>query len=610
MNSVGRIVSKFGATCVVWLALTATAFSQGAELGGLMEDGRAAMGKKEWQRALDLHTQAVTRFGQDDPLREFGAQFGAVFYHKGVCEMKLGKWAEAMRSFETCYRDFPNTVRDPGNPFQHLALCKWGEAAMGAGEWELAASRFAKFMSERDRTRDTFPHGSFYVNLAVCHYQLGRIPDGNENLEIAIRNKLDFPTPESGIIAGFQALVGAAITGRNEQVLVDFIGSNRGALVPDSPEDAGYSHVFLKLAGDALAAEMWRASLAIYQLIPPASGNAAIAHAPDAIRLAAIALIHEKAGNVRGAYACYLQLEANHPGAANRESNLHQLVRTASVIGEFEAARMHAGRLRRDFPDSAFLEEIRAMGIDPLEVPPVAPLPGNSGDAVSKALPDSREFATALDLHQGRKYQEARAAFRKIQHSGAGWEADAAAFYEMESMRKSGNLEGLEKVLAEFKRQSNLDANRLRQLEIHRLRNAVRKGDWESAKALASRLNSVPLPADQRCQVAFCRGLAFENSGQSAEALIAYNTAMTADAGASEDVARLAAIHVMTLHLADLEVRAAMDRWGTADDDRDSPGYFRLREAAAVAALFELSLGAGSRLPAELGVLLKYGDVR
>jgi hypothetical protein len=180
----------------------------------------------------------------------------------------------------------------------------------------------------------------------------------------------------------------------------------------------------------------------------------------------------------------------------------------------------------------------------------------------------------------------------------------------MECLRKSGDLDGLEKALRGFKGHSSLDANRLRQLEINRLRVAVHQQEWERAESLTSRLDSTPLPTDQRAQVAFCRGLAHENRGQPAEALIAYSIAMTADAGASEDVARQAALRVMTLHLADPEVRAAMERWGTADEDKNAPGFFRLKEAAAVAALFELSLGAGSPLPAGLGALPKYQDAR
>lgn len=614
MKSSVSLISFPGRACAVSLLLVVSAFSQDVTLESLVDAGRAAMLQKDWNQALDLHTRAATRFGQNDPRRTYGAQFGAVFYHKGVCEMKLGKWTDAMESFETCYRDFPNTGKDAGNPFQILALCKWGEAAMGAREWELAASRFAKFVGERDRLRDKFPQGSFYVNSAICQYKLGHIPEGNENLEIAIQNKADFPTPESGIVAGFQSLVGASVAGRNEQALLDFIGRNRGALVIDTPDDPGYANVFLTLAGESLAAGMQRAAPAIYQLLPPATGKVAGAGAPQSIRLAAIALIHEKAGNIRGAYACYQQLEANHPAAKNRERHLYQLIRTASAIGEFQSARNHAWRLRRDFPDSTFLAEVRASGVDPAEDAPGALPTANpkvdAGKAPAKAIPKSREFAAALDLYQGRKYQEAMAAFLRIKNlksPSAGPETAAfAAFYEMECLRKSGDLKGLGKALGDFKGCASLGEDRLRQLEINRLWVAVNALDWDRVNAILGQLDSGPLPDDQRAQVAFCRGLALESAGQQAEALIAHNIAMTADAGASEDVARQAALHVMMIHRADPEVRTAIDGWGTADENRSSPGFFRLKEAAAVAMLFELTLGAGMPLPAELGEFLKY----
>jgi hypothetical protein len=176
----------------------------------------------------------------------------------------------------------------------------------------------------------------------------------------------------------------------------------------------------------------------------------------------------------------------------------------------------------------------------------------------------------------------------------------------MECLRKSGDLVGLGRALAEFKGTSHFDASRLRQLEINQLWVAVTAKDWDRVDDLAGDLDTGLLPDDQRAQVTFCRGLGLENGGHPAEALIAYNIAMTADAGASEDVARLAALRVMALHLADPEVRSAMDLWGTVEDNRTTPGFFRLKEAVAVAELFEHSLGAGSPLPAELRVFSKY----
>ena len=238
-----------------WL-LSIPEFSQDETLATLVEKSRVAMNESRWEQALDFNTKAVSRFGKNDPLQTYGSQFGTIYYRKGVCEMKLKRWPDALRSFEICYQDFPNQGVVRSNPFQKLALLKWGEAAMGAGQWALAVSRFAKFTDERDKLRDTFPQGAFYINMAVCQYRLGRLPAGNENLEIAIINKYNFPTPESGIVTGFQALVEAALAKHDEQALLDFIGKNRGELIIEPVAMRNYTSVFLKLAGDALAAGM------------------------------------------------------------------------------------------------------------------------------------------------------------------------------------------------------------------------------------------------------------------------------------------------------------------------------------------------------------------
>ena len=335
-------------TAVIPLVLTVSAAAQEEDFGSLMGRALAGMNEGKWEEALALHTLAVTRFGAERPLERFGPQFGAVYYHKGVCEMKLKRWEEAMQSFEICYRDFPNTPRagEATNSFQKTALLKWGEAAMGAKDWELAISRFQKFLKERDKQRDKFAPGAFHIGMAVCFYQLGRIPEGNESLEIAINNKAGFPTPESGIIAGFQALVAAATAKNNERALLDFIGKNRGELIAEPFVMQRYSAVFLKLAADAAAAGMDRAAFELYQFVPATEtalddlrarikGAAGVAdpetraleveldaleaawrggNAPETIKLAAIAALHEKHGNLRGAFAAYQQLESVFPG--------------------------------------------------------------------------------------------------------------------------------------------------------------------------------------------------------------------------------------------------------------------------------------------------------
>ncbi|MEX1116489.1 MAG: tetratricopeptide repeat protein [Akkermansiaceae bacterium] len=364
-------------------AVALPAAAQDDDLEALVNRANAAMNAERWQEALASNTAAVERFGNDDPLRNYGTQFGAVHYRKGICEMKLQRWDEAMRSFEICYLDFPNDGATPenGNVFHKMALLKWGEAAMAAENWEFAISRFRKFTVERDKRRDTFPQGVFYISKAVCHYRLGRIPEGNENLEIAIRNQRIFPTPDEGIIAGFQALATAAVSQKNEQALLDFIGKNRGELMMEPALMHRYSRVFLKLAGDAVASGMTRVASALYSFVPTTEAALDDAkarslskqeiagleaeltgkNAPETIKLAAIAFLHEKNGNLRGAVAAYQQLESYFPHSENREANLFNLIRTTSRTGQSDRARSDAATFIRDFPNSPHVPELRAL---------------------------------------------------------------------------------------------------------------------------------------------------------------------------------------------------------------------------------------------------------
>ncbi len=372
------VISAIAMTCL-------PACARDDSLGDLVDRSLTKMAAENWEESLRLADLALKNYGGSDARRKFGPRFGVIHYRKGLCEMKLKRWNEAMQSFEICYRDFPNdgaaAEAGNGNVFHKMALLKWGEAAMAAEQWELALSRFQKFTEERDKTRDSFPHGVFYISVAVCHFRLGRIPEGIENLEIAIRNKRLFPTPDGGIIAGFEALATAAISGNNEQALLDFIAKNRGELILEPALMQRYSKVLLKLAGKAVAADMQRAALAFYALVPSLEvalddararnlteaeiaaieAECAGRNSPEMIRLAAIAYLHEKSGNLRSALAAYEQLETHYPQSENREANLHNLIRTSSRIGEPAETRAYSESFIRDFPKSPHGPEIRHL---------------------------------------------------------------------------------------------------------------------------------------------------------------------------------------------------------------------------------------------------------
>ena len=225
---------------------------------------------------------------------------------------------------------------------------------------------------------------------------------------------------------------------------------------------------------------------------------------------------------------------------------------------------------------------------------------------------EPKEYSAAMELFQARKYEEAKAKFVEVKErfkpiaTLENNPSTMAAFYELECLRKLGDLDGLAGGLQTFIKDPLSRETQLRQLELYILWDAVRTQSWDRLEILVRERENTRLPGDQRAQVGYCLGQALEGLQRPKEAIFAYDLAMTADAGASEVVARKAALRVLAIHSADPAVQAAIKLWGTKDENKNSAGYADLIEAAGVAELFEMSLGAGKPLPQEFKDLLKY----
>jgi tetratricopeptide (TPR) repeat protein len=212
-------------------------------------------------------------------------------------------------------------------------------------------------------------------------------------------------------------------------------------------------------------------------------------------------------------------------------------------------------------------------------------------------------LAAALDLFQGRRYQEAKIAFSEIRTlfqpvvTVRDNPATLAAFYELECFRKLGDLDGLSEALKKFDKDPLVRENHLRQIEMYVFWDAVRTKNWNRLVALAKDREKQHLPDYQRAQVAYCQAIALEALGRRHEALEAHNIAMTADSGASEEIARKSALAILRILSADPAVQESLKI--------PAANHPKLVEARAVARLYELSLGSGEALPDEYQVFLK-----
>jgi tetratricopeptide (TPR) repeat protein len=223
-----------------------------------------------------------------------------------------------------------------------------------------------------------------------------------------------------------------------------------------------------------------------------------------------------------------------------------------------------------------------------------------------------RDLTAAMELYQARKYEEAKAAFIAVKerYQALATLEDSpgiiAAFYEMESLRKLGDLEGLEKALQKFDKRKLTSDHQQRQVDLYVIWRVLQSKNWKSVESLAKERERTRLPGDQRAQVAYCHGLALEALERPAEAVNAFQTALVADAGASEEIAREAALRILTILNEDPDVQRAIRDWGTKDENKNAPGRAKLLEASALALLFEKTLGGGSPLPDKLKDLKKF----
>lgn len=225
---------------------------------------------------------------------------------------------------------------------------------------------------------------------------------------------------------------------------------------------------------------------------------------------------------------------------------------------------------------------------------------------------EPKEVTAAFDLYEARKYKEAREAFGKIKTSFKPLQlldnnpSTVAAFYEMECMRHLEDLEALNKEVSTFIKAPLTSEGQLRQLDLYVLWDAARTKGWDRLEILCRERQDVKLPPDQRAQVGYLHGMALEGMKKPLEALNAYQIAITADAGSSEVITRKSAIRVMEIIKEDPEVKHAISVWGTEDEKKASKGYSLLREAGAMAVLYEMALGGGEPLPTSLKTLVKY----
>ncbi len=226
------------------------------------------------------------------------------------------------------------------------------------------------------------------------------------------------------------------------------------------------------------------------------------------------------------------------------------------------------------------------------------------------------EFTEAMLLFQSRNYKAAREKFAVCVKAYKNFDevpgnySSLAHFYEMECARKMNDLEGLASMMSKFIADPILNPDHKLQLEINGVFwDAVQNKAWTRLLSVANdpKWFERKLPGSIRAQVAYCTGLCYEGTNEPIKALTAYNTAFTADFAASEIISKKAALACLRILKNHEATQLAISLFGTDDYNEQLEGAFYLKEGKAIVNLWDKTLGAGSKLPADYLMFKKYG---
>lgn len=181
-----------------------------------------------------------------------------------------------------------------------------------------------------------------------------------------------------------------------------------------------------------------------------------------------------------------------------------------------------------------------------------------------------------------------------------------SAFYEMESTRRSGNLEGFGQLLDEFRPETLTNENHIQQLEIYPFWNALQAKSWKKIDQLAKQWTTKKLSGSHKAQISYCHGLAYDGLGQKEEALFKLNEVIVFSQLKERELVINAAQKIIDIILSEPSVEEALKTVGTRKENKTTREYRKLIEAASVAKLWDnLSAVQGRSLPSKYKKLLK-----
>lgn len=353
------------------------------------------MKRGQWQKAHEAFQRIIAEWSNDAFYKEF-PPFGTVYYNRGFCEMKLKQYQEAAKSFEICYRDFPDKQAQDGeaggfNVYRKTAVFQWAAAEQYQENWEEAIKLYKKFISlEPDPQRDSFSPGAYHLNLGICYAKHDDRENAEKEVGTAISRSKRYRIRSEALWSGFLTVLESYVGTNNKAEGVKaekFVDKHAPRLLEDAIAHGSVVGRLHKIAIAAVDGDQIGLASRLYGSMPTTENVLLAGKIADPKSLSAarkkvlenwktkadsgepmevpiyfsLAKMYETVGLPRAQFGIYDYMGTHYQKTKHRPDILYLATRTASQIGEMVVAQEHGLTFLKDYPTHKWRPEVSRL---------------------------------------------------------------------------------------------------------------------------------------------------------------------------------------------------------------------------------------------------------
>ena len=353
------------------------------------------MKRGKWLEAQVALQKIIAEWSNDSFYKDF-PPFGTIYYNRGFCEMQLKQFQDATKSFEICYRDFPDKPAKDGeaggfNIYRKTAVFQWAAAQQYQENYEEAIKLYKKFMMlEPQADRDHFSPGAYHLNLGICYAKTDDRANAEKEVGMAIARATRYRIKSESLWSGFLNVVESYTRSDNKsdgRKAVSFVDRHAPNLLGDAIAHGNFAGRILTLGKASMDNDQVGLAWRLFGLMPTTDQVLLAGKIADPAKLSKtkkkivqnwqlkldtgepmeistyfrLAELYQKEGLPRAQFAIYDHMGSHYKKTKFRPQILYSATRTASQIGEMIVAQEHGLAFLKEFPTHELRPEVAKL---------------------------------------------------------------------------------------------------------------------------------------------------------------------------------------------------------------------------------------------------------